>query len=317
MLKKETDMLKKVSAAVLAAAVVMNLAGCGNIEESIIQNSSPAQSSASGDEIKPAVKTTDNSEIDASPLEQTNNSTPDNETIDKRNGTGGFESNLPSEDKDSRKFRDIAEKSVKIIAAIDRVNLNALVNVYLVDFTFDGTPEIVVSYDTGSGHSYVENDVYDLQSEDSDSIFSFRSSGITRDYAQSIFLYENSNRERFFAFNYGLDSGNYLKHDFTDKLEVTDNRYSVTNIFSSTIVTDPTLSDYSNEYIFGGNETDSVTYEQNKSDWFSDLRECQFCFVQVPIKAADWSDDNALMNRFSNAFADFEEQTETLSSNQG
>lgn len=308
-------MLKKFSAVVLAA-VILSLAGCGNREESIDQNSSSAQSAASGGESKPAVPPNDNSEIDASPLEQTNNGTPDNETINKRNGTGGYESNLPTEDKDSNKFRDAAEKSVKIIAAIDRANINALVNVYLVDFTFDGIPEVVVSYDTGSGHSYVENDVYDLQSDDCDSIFSFHSSGITRDYAQSIFLYENSNRERFFAFNYGLDSGSYLKHDFTDKLEVTNNNYSVTNIFSSTTVTDPDRSEYSNEYICGGKETDGVTFEQNKSDWFSDLRECHFCLVQVPIRAADWSDDNALMNRFSNAFADFEEQTKTLNSNQ-
>lgn len=269
-------MFKKVSA-VIMAAVVISLAGCGNREESINQNSSTEQSAASG----------------------------------------GFELDLSTEDKDSNKYRDAAEKSVKIIEAIDRGNVNALVNVYLVDFTFDGIPEVVVSYDTGSGHSYVENDAFDLQAENRDSIFSFRSSGITRDHAQSIFLYENSDRERFFAFNYGLDSGSYLKHDFTDILEVTDNGFSVTNIFSSTIVTDLDSSEYSNEYICGGNETDSVTYEQNKSDWFSDLRECQFCCVQVPIEAADWSDDNALMKRFSNAFADFEEQTEKLNSNQG
>lgn len=163
----------------------------------------------------------------------------------------------------------------------------------------------------------MENDVYDLQSEECDGFFSFRSFGITRDYAQSIFLYENSNHEKFSAFNYGLDSGGYLKHDFTDKLEVTNNRYSVINIFASTIVTDSDRTEYSNKYIFSGNETDIVTFEQNKSDWFTDLRECQFCLVQVPIKAADRSDDNALMNRFSNAFADFEGQTKNLNTNQG
>lgn len=67
---KGNGYVKKVSAAVLAAVVAISLAGCGESEESIIQNSSPAQSVASdGGESKPAVQPTDNSGINASSLE--------------------------------------------------------------------------------------------------------------------------------------------------------------------------------------------------------------------------------------------------------
>lgn len=232
-------------------------------------------------------------------------SAPHEEVINKRNSADGL--NLRTESKigeEYSKYQDVAEKSVKIITSINRENINALVNVYLIDFTFDGVPEVVVSYDTGSGHSYVENDVYELQSENCGKIFSFRASGISRDYAQSIFLYEDKNGESFFAFDYGLDSGNYLKLDYIDKLELADGKYVVSNIFSSTIAAEQ--SSYSNEFICSGIETDSISFEQEKSKWLSDLRECAFCRVEVPIKAAEWNDENSLVKRFESAFAEFE-----------
>lgn len=232
-------------------------------------------------------------------------SAPHEEVINKRNSADGL--NLSTESKSGEeysKYQDVAEKSVNIITSINRENINALVNVYLIDFTFDGVPEVVVSYDTGSGHSYVENDVFELQSENCGKIFSFRASGISRDYAQSIFLYEDKNGESFFAFDYGLDSGNYLKLDYIDKLELADGKYVVSNIFSSTIAAEQ--SSYSNEFICSGIETDSISFEQEKSKWLSDLRECAFCRVEVPIKAAEWNDENSLVKRFESAFAEFE-----------
>lgn len=237
-------------------------------------------------------------------------------SLNKNNESGGLESDSFSDDKcssendiENNKYQDVVEKSVEILASIDRKNINALVNVYLVDFTFDGIPEMVVSYDTGSGHSYVENDVYELQSEKRESIFSFHTSGITRGYMQSIFLYEDLNCEKFFAFIYGLDSGNYLKRDCIDKLELINNKYSVSNMFSTTIVTDPNQSSYSNEFICNGKVTDAISFEQERSYWLSNLRECQFCRVQVPIEAADWGEEEILKNRLTNAFADYDSRT--------
>lgn len=254
--------------------------------------------------------TISNTESTTSPPESTViESAPHEEVINKRNSADGL--NLSTESKSGEeysKYQDIAEKSVNIITSINRENINALVNVYLIDFTFDGVPEMVVSFDTGSGHSYVENDVYELQSENCGKIFSFRASGISRDFAQSIFLYEDKNGESFFAFDYGLDSGNYLKLDYIDKLELADGKYVVSNLFSSTIAAEQ--SSYSNEFICSGIETDSISFEQEKSKWLSDLRECAFCRVEVPIKAAEWNDENALMKRFESAFAEFESKSD-------
>lgn len=286
-------------AAVISFAFVLALSGCGNSVETSSASSTTAES------------VLNSSNNDASSSEAAIDSTPHDEIINKRS-TGGVASAPTAENISSgesaavnSKYQDIAEKSAKIIASIERENINALVNVSLIDFTLDGVPEVVVSYDTGSGHSYVENDVYELQSENCGKIFSFRASGISRDYAPSIFLYEGAGNERSFAFNYGLDAGNYLKSDFIDKLELADGKYIVSNIFSSTIATEPAESLYS----INGNETDRVSFEQRKSEWLSDLRECEFCRVEVPIKAAEWNDENALMKRFENAFAEFESKS--------
>lgn len=202
------------------------------------------------------------------------------------------------------KYYNTAEKAAKIITAIDRKNVKALVNVNLIDFTFDGIPELIVSYDTAGGHSYVENDVYDLQSDDFEILFSFRSSGITRDYSQSIFLYENSENENFYVFIYGLNSGNYLKYDYVDKLIFQNNIFSVSNLFSSIVSTDQTA--YGNEFLYDGKPTDEMMFEQKRSEWFSDLHEQQFCCVQVSIEADDWDNYETLKNSFINALGDFD-----------
>lgn len=289
-------------AAVISSVLALALSGCGNSSPS----SEPVSTSSSSAESK-----LDSSDNNISTSEAVIESTPHEEVISKRNSADDLDLSTESKSGESAevygKYQAAAEKSVDIITSIERENINALVNVYLIDFTFDGVPEVVVSYDTGSGHSYVENDVYGLQDENSGKIFSFCASGISRDYAPSIFLYEDENSERFFAFDYGLDSGNYLKLDYVDKLELADGKYVVSNIFSSTIAADQSL--YSNEFIYSGIETDKITFEQEKSKWLSNLRECAFCRVEVPIKAAEWSDDSALMKRFETAFADFDNKT--------
>lgn len=81
---------------------------------------------------------------------------------------------------DVSNYVNAAEKAAEIISSINRKDINALVTVHLIDFTFDDFPELVVSYDTAGGHSLVENDVYDLQSDSPNSIFSFYSNGISR-----------------------------------------------------------------------------------------------------------------------------------------
>lgn len=286
-------------AAVISFAFVLALSGCGNSVETSSASSTTAES------------VLNSSNNDASSSEAAIDSTPHDEIINKRS-TGGVASAPTAENisndgsaEVNSKYQVIAEKSAKIIASIERENINALVNVYLIDFTFDGVPEVVVSYDTGSGHSYVENDVYEVQSENCGKIFSFRASGISRDYAQSIFLYEDKNGESFFAFDYGLDSGNYLKLDYIDKLELADGKYVVSNIFSSTISTEPAGS----SYLINGKETGNASFEQQKSEWLGDLHECTFCIAEVPIKAAEWNDENALIKRFESAFAEFESKS--------
>ena len=62
-------------------------------------------------------------------------------------------------------------------------------------------------------------------------------------------------------------------------------------------------------YSIHGNETDRVSFEQQKSEWLGDLRECTFCIAEVPVKAAEWNDENALVKRFESAFAEFESKS--------
>ncbi len=195
-----------------------------------------------------------------------------------------------------------AENAARIVTSIDRKNIYALVNVYLIDFTLDGFPELVISYDTASGHSFVENEVYDLQSENLESIFSFRSSGISRDYEDSIFLCTNSENEKFYAFIYGMNSENYLTLDYVDKLFCQNNEYQVKNIFSSTVSSDNTL--YNNEFLYNGNPIDEISFEKEKSEWFSDLQQQTFNYIQIPIEADEWDNIDVLEEIFSKALSD-------------
>ena len=178
-------------AAVISSVLVLALSWCGNSVE---------MSSASSTTAESVLNSSNN---DAPSSEAAIGSTPHDEIKNKRS-TGGVASAPTTENisnggsaEVNSKYQDISEKSAKIIASIERENINALVNVSLIDFTLDGVPEVLVSYDTGSGHSYVENDVYEPKSENCSKIFSFRASGISRDYAKSIFLYEDENSESF------------------------------------------------------------------------------------------------------------------------
>ncbi len=188
-----------------------------------------------------------------------------------------------------------AENAANIVMSIDRKNVRALVTVSLIDFSLDGFPELVISYDVGNGNSFVENDVYDLQSGNNESIFSFRSSGISRDYEESVFLYENYEAEKFYAFIYGVDSGNYLKAEFVDKLSYQSDEYSVLNVFSARKSTDESAE---SEFFYDGKATDEITLEREKSKWFSNLSECEFSCEQISIEVDDWNNEEALEELF-------------------
>lgn len=282
--------------AAVAAASIVALAGCG---ERVEKNSTSSIGSKSAESslVACSESTSEAAVVSAAHDEITNERIADGvvsaPAVEEKNDES---SETVSE------YRELAEKSAKIIAGIERENISAAVSVSLIDFTLDGVPEIVVSYDTGSGHSYVENDIYEPQSGSLVKAFSFRASGISRDYAPSVFLYESENGERFFAFCYGLDAGNYMKSDFIDKLETADGVYSVTNIFSSTTLTEPS----ENSYSISGKETDSASFEREKLEWLGALRELEFRCVEVPIKAAEWRDESALARRFERALAEFE-----------
>lgn len=185
-----------------------------------------------------------------------------------------------------------AERAARIVASINRKDIGALVNVYLIDFTLDGFPELVISYDTASGHSFVENEVYDLRSENPESIFSFRSSGISRGYEDSIFLYTNPENETFYTFIYGINSGNNLKLDYVDRLFCQNGDYQVKNVFSSTVSSDATL--YSSEFLHNGNAIDEISFEQEKNEWFSCLEQHTVNTFQVPIEADEWDNVDVL-----------------------
>lgn len=75
-----------------------------------------------------------------------------------------------------------AENAANIVMSIDRKNVRALVTVSLMDFSLDGIPELVISYDVGNGNSFVENDVYDLQSGNNESVFCF----VRREYQENM-----------------------------------------------------------------------------------------------------------------------------------
>ncbi len=280
--------------AAVAVASIVTLAGCGERVE-INPASSTSSTSAESSFAASNESTSEAVAVGAAHDEIINEKTADG-VVSAVEEKSGEISEIVGEN------RELAEKSAKIIAGIERENISAAVSVSFIDFTLDGIPEVVVSYDTGSGHSYVENDVYNPQSANLDKAFSFRSSGISRDYAPSVFLYESESGERFFAFCYGLDSGNYLKSDFIDKLETAGGGYSVTNIFSATTSTEPFKSSYS----ISSEETDGASFEREKSEWLGALHECEFRCVEVPIKAAEWSDESALARRFEMAFAEFE-----------
>ena len=110
-----------------------------------------------------------------------------------------------------------------------------------------------------------------------------------------MFLYENSEAEKFYAFIYGVDSGNYLKADFVDKLSYQSGEFSVLNVFSTTKSTDESAE---SELLYGGKTTDEITLEREKSEWFSNLSECEFSREQISLEANDWNNEEALEELF-------------------
>ena len=204
---------------------------------------------------------------------------------------------------DVSNYVNVAEKAAEIISSINRKDINALVNVYLLDFTFDGFPELVVSYDTASGHSLVENDVYDLQSDSPNSIFSFYSNGISRNYDESIFVYENTDKNRFYAFIYGVDSGNDIKLDFVDRLCYQNNEYNVINVFSSSV--SMTDDEYINEYHCFGEKVGKIAYDTEKTEWFSCLKPICLELKKQSVEIENWDETDVLRDLFINSVSDF------------
>lgn len=193
---------------------------------------------------------------------------------------------------DVSNYVNAAEKAAEIISSINRKDINALVNVHLIDFTFDDFPELVVSYDTASGHSLVKNDVYDLQSDSPNSIFSFYSNGISRNYDESIFVYENTDKNRFYAFIYGVDSGNDIKLDFVDRLCYQNNEYNVINVFSSSV--SMTEDEYINEYHCFGEEVGKTAYDIEKTEWFSCLKPIFLELKKQSVEIENWDETDVL-----------------------
>ena len=193
---------------------------------------------------------------------------------------------------DVSNYVNAAEKAAEIISSINRKDINALVTVHLIDFTFDDFPELVVSYDTAGGHSLVENDVYDLQSDSPNSIFSFYSNGISRNYDESIFVYENTDKNRFYAFIYGVDSGNDIKLDFVDRLCYQNNEYNVINVFSSSV--SMTDDEYINEYHCFGEKVGKIAYDTEKTEWFSCLKPIFPELKKQSVEIENWDETDVL-----------------------